>query len=105
MATPTPISPGSRRPFDALDTEWAMLCRRHRRSTVVADWARRQPALGSLARLGDVIPPPASTGVPTARRWRRWPPGATTWRRGRCCSCSFPAWYAWRPGGAGNSRA
>ena len=57
MATPTPISPGSRRPFDALDTEWAMLCRRHRRSTVVADWARQQPALASLARLGDVIPP------------------------------------------------
>jgi DNA-directed RNA polymerase specialized sigma24 family protein len=57
MATPTPISPSSRRPFDALDTEWAMLCRRHRRSTVVADWARQHPALASLARLGDVIPP------------------------------------------------
>jgi DNA-directed RNA polymerase specialized sigma24 family protein len=56
MAIPTPIRPGSRRPFDALDTEWAMLCRRHRRSTLVADWARQQPALASLACLGDVIP-------------------------------------------------
>jgi hypothetical protein len=57
MATPTPISPGSRRPFDALDAEWALLCRRHRRSSVVADWARQQPALASVARLGDAIPP------------------------------------------------
>ena len=57
MATPAPISPGSRRPFDALDTEWAVLCRRHRRSTVVAHWVRQQPALASLAGLGDVIPP------------------------------------------------
>jgi DNA-directed RNA polymerase specialized sigma24 family protein len=56
MATPTPISPGSRRPFDALDAEWAVLCRRHRRSPVVADWARLQPALASVACLGDVIP-------------------------------------------------
>jgi hypothetical protein len=60
MATPTPIRPASRRPFDALDTEWAVLCRRHPRSTVVADWARQQPELASMARLGDVIPP---TGV------------------------------------------
>jgi DNA-directed RNA polymerase specialized sigma24 family protein len=55
--TPTPITPGSRRPFDALDAEWAMLCRRHRRSPVVADWGRQQPALASVMRLGDLVPP------------------------------------------------
>lgn len=57
MATPTPISPGSMRPFDALDAEWALLCRRHRRTSVVADWARQRPALASAVRLADVIPP------------------------------------------------
>jgi DNA-directed RNA polymerase specialized sigma24 family protein len=57
MAHPAPSSPGSLRPFDALDAEWALLCRRHRRSTVVAGWAR-QPALATVARLDDVIPPP-----------------------------------------------
>jgi DNA-directed RNA polymerase specialized sigma24 family protein len=57
MATPTPTSPGLRRPFDALDSEWALLCRRHRRSPAVADWARTQPALASMARLSDAIPP------------------------------------------------
>jgi DNA-directed RNA polymerase specialized sigma24 family protein len=57
MATPTPTSPGLRRPFDALDAEWALLCRRHRRSPAVADWARTQPALASMARLSDAIPP------------------------------------------------
>jgi hypothetical protein len=58
MAHPAPTSPGSLRPFDALDAEWALLCRRHRRSTVVARWVRQQPALASAARLDDVIPPP-----------------------------------------------
>ncbi|HEX6236615.1 MAG TPA: hypothetical protein VFZ68_05450 [Acidimicrobiales bacterium] len=58
MAHPTLISPGSLRPFDALDAEWAVLCRRHRRSAVVAGWARHDPALATAARLGDVIPPP-----------------------------------------------
>jgi DNA-directed RNA polymerase specialized sigma24 family protein len=57
MATPTPISPGSMRPFDALDADWAMLCWRHRRSSVVAGWARQEPALASVVRLGDVILP------------------------------------------------
>lgn len=57
MATPRPISPGSRRPSGVLDAEWVVLCRRHRRSPVVADWARQQPALASLASLSDVIPP------------------------------------------------
>jgi hypothetical protein len=46
------------RPFDALDAEWALLCRRHRRSNVVAGWVRQQPALATAARLDDVIPPP-----------------------------------------------
>jgi DNA-directed RNA polymerase specialized sigma24 family protein len=58
MAHLAPTSPGSLRPFDALDAEWALLCRRHWRSTVVAGWARRQPALATAARLDDVIPPP-----------------------------------------------
>jgi DNA-directed RNA polymerase specialized sigma24 family protein len=60
MATHTPISPGTTRPFDALDADRAMLCRRHRCSSVVADWARQQPALATAVRLDDVIPP---TGV------------------------------------------
>jgi hypothetical protein len=58
MAHPAPTSPGSLRPFDALDAEWAVLCRRQRRSTVVARWVRQQPALTTAARLDDVIPPP-----------------------------------------------
>jgi DNA-directed RNA polymerase specialized sigma24 family protein len=57
MATPTPTTPGSQRPFDALDAEWATLCWRHRRSTVIAHWGRQHPALASVTRLGDVIPP------------------------------------------------
>ncbi|MGH9287215.1 MAG: hypothetical protein ACRD0V_02760 [Acidimicrobiales bacterium] len=58
MAHPAPTSPGSLHPFDALDAEWALLCRRNRRSAVVARWAQQQPVLASLARLDDVIPPP-----------------------------------------------
>jgi DNA-directed RNA polymerase specialized sigma24 family protein len=57
MNTPTAISPGSRRPFDALDAEWALLCRRQRRSPVVANWSRHQPALAPMAQLRDAIPP------------------------------------------------
>jgi hypothetical protein len=57
MAAPTPTTPGSQRPFDALDAEWATLCWRHRRSTVIAHWGRQHPALASVTRLGDVIPP------------------------------------------------
>jgi hypothetical protein len=57
MAHPAPISPGALGPFDALDAEWALLCRRHHRSTVVASWARRHPALATAVRLDDVIPP------------------------------------------------
>lgn len=34
-----------------------MLCRRHRRSSVVADWGRQQPALAGIAHLADAIPP------------------------------------------------
>lgn len=58
MVPPAPTSPGSPRPFDALDAEWAVLCRRHRRSAVVARWGQLQPALATAARLCDVIPPP-----------------------------------------------
>jgi DNA-directed RNA polymerase specialized sigma24 family protein len=57
MTTPTPPSPDARRPFDALDAEWALLCRRYRRSPVVSNWARQQPALESITRLSDAIPP------------------------------------------------
>jgi DNA-directed RNA polymerase specialized sigma24 family protein len=62
MATPTPAptTTGSQRPFDALDAEWTVLCRRHRRSTLVADWAHQQPALAGVTRLAEAIPP---TGV------------------------------------------
>ncbi|MGH9235561.1 MAG: hypothetical protein ACRD0R_19750 [Acidimicrobiales bacterium] len=102
MATPTLINPGAMRPFDALDAEWAMLCRRDRRSSVVADWARQHPALASAVRLDDVIPP---AGVDRRPYCERSLLRAPTWRRGRCCSCSYPAWYAWRPGGAGSLRA
>jgi hypothetical protein len=56
MTPPTPTRPGSLRPFDALDAEQAVVCRRHRRSTVVTGWARQQPALGTVPRLGDVNP-------------------------------------------------
>jgi DNA-directed RNA polymerase specialized sigma24 family protein len=58
MPHPAPTSPGSLPPFDALDAEWDVLCRRHRRSTVVARWAQHQPALATALRLGDVIPSP-----------------------------------------------
>jgi DNA-directed RNA polymerase specialized sigma24 family protein len=47
----------SRRPFDALDREWALLCRRHRRSSAVRHWATAEPALAGLTRLGDLVPP------------------------------------------------
>jgi DNA-directed RNA polymerase specialized sigma24 family protein len=57
MVNPAPTSPCALRPFDALDAEWALLCRRHRRSTVVASWARQHPALATAIRLDDVIPP------------------------------------------------
>jgi DNA-directed RNA polymerase specialized sigma24 family protein len=58
MAQPAATSPGLLPPFDALDAEWALWCRRHRRSDVVTRWARRQPALAIAARLDDVIPGP-----------------------------------------------
>jgi hypothetical protein len=47
-------------PFDALDHDWALRCRQHRRSRTVAAWARTEPTLASLRRLADVIP---ATGV------------------------------------------
>ena len=50
MAHAAPTSPGSLRPFDALDAEWALLCRRHRRSHVVARWTRQQPVLATASR-------------------------------------------------------
>lgn len=34
--------------FAALDAEWAVLCRRHRRSAVVARWARRETDLAGV---------------------------------------------------------
>jgi hypothetical protein len=48
----------TRDPFTVLDADWAMLCRRHRRSTATSQWARREPALASAAQLADVIPAP-----------------------------------------------
>jgi len=52
-----PVSATHSGPFDALDADWAMLCRHHRRSTVIARWARQEPALAGATRLADVIPP------------------------------------------------
>lgn len=70
MVTPNPISPGSMRPFDALDADWARLCWRHRRSSVVAGWARQKPTLASVVRLGDVILPAGVDRRPLLRRAR-----------------------------------
>lgn len=58
MVTSAPVSSTHRRPFDALDAEWASLCRRHRRHReIVAGWARQEPVLSAVTRLGDVVPP------------------------------------------------
>lgn len=59
-------TPASRTPsaFTALDRDWAHLCRRHRRSTVVARWGRREPALAGCRGLDDVIPPPGVERTP-----------------------------------------
>ncbi|MGH9191312.1 MAG: hypothetical protein ACRDZ0_02415, partial [Acidimicrobiales bacterium] len=57
MTHPTSSHPVARGPFDALDAEWAVLCRRHRRSRVSAGWGQREPALSAAARLEEVIPP------------------------------------------------
>jgi DNA-directed RNA polymerase specialized sigma24 family protein len=67
MAHPAPTSPGALRPFDALDAEWALLCRRHRRSRIVARWIRQQPVLATASRLDDVIPPPGVDRRPFCR--------------------------------------
>ena len=58
-------------PFDALDSDWAMLCRHHRRSTVIARWARQEPALAGATRLGDVIPPAGVDRGPACRALAR----------------------------------
>jgi hypothetical protein len=73
MTTPDPLpvrrTPSG--PFDALDADWALLCRRHRRSTVVARWARQEPALATATCLADVIPPPGVDRTPTCRALAR----------------------------------
>jgi hypothetical protein len=43
--------------FAALDAEWAVLCRRHRNSAVVARWARSESELADVRCLADVVPP------------------------------------------------
>jgi len=53
----TPVAT-SRRPFAALDREWALLCRRHRHAATVRRWAATEPALACLDRLADLVPPP-----------------------------------------------
>ncbi len=68
LRTPRPANGG---PFDALDADWAMLCRHHRRSTVIARWAREEPALTGATRLGDVIPPSGVDRGPTCRALAR----------------------------------
>lgn len=49
--------PTETNPFNALDADWAVLCRRHRRSVLVARWALAEPALRGARTLADVIPP------------------------------------------------
>jgi hypothetical protein len=51
-------------PFDALEHDWALTCRQHRRSQIVANWAEAEPALTGLRRLADVIPPPGVDRTP-----------------------------------------
>jgi hypothetical protein len=55
MAHPGPTIPGSLRPFDALDVEWALLCR-HRRSA--ASIARPLTAPADPLSLSDQQTPP-----------------------------------------------
>lgn len=51
------ISSETTDPFDALDADWSVLCRQHRRSGVVRRWATQEAVLDGIDRLGDVIPP------------------------------------------------
>lgn len=46
----------ARTPFDQLDTDWATICRRTRRSNVLGRWAGQEPDLAQLRRLEEVIP-------------------------------------------------
>jgi DNA-directed RNA polymerase specialized sigma24 family protein len=59
----TPVA-SSRRPFAALDREWALLCRRQRHSAPVRRWAAAEPALAGLSGLGDLVPPPGTDRGP-----------------------------------------
>jgi DNA-directed RNA polymerase specialized sigma24 family protein len=54
-------------PFDSLDAEWKILCHRHRRSAIVARWARREPALANARSLADVVPPAGTDRTPQLR--------------------------------------
>lgn len=106
MAHPAPTSPGSLRPFDALDAEWAVLCRRQRRSTVVARWVRQQPALATAARLDDVIPPPGVDRRPYCQALAALAAGGDDLAaRALLLAARSPALSAWPPGGAGSLRA
>jgi hypothetical protein len=51
-----PQPPTRRSPFDEIEADWHAECRRHRRSTIVARWAREEPALAGARRIADVIP-------------------------------------------------
>lgn len=53
-------------PFEALDHDWALLCRQHRRSHTVAAWAQTEPALAGLRHLADAIPPIGVDRAPIA---------------------------------------
>jgi hypothetical protein len=45
-------------PFKALEDDWALVCRQHRRSGVIQRWVAQEPDLAGLRQLADVIPPP-----------------------------------------------
>ena len=48
-------SPG---PFEALDADWALICRRRHRSEILDRWAAQEPALVGIGDLDALVPAP-----------------------------------------------
>jgi hypothetical protein len=89
----------------SLVAEWAVLCRRHRRSTVVARWGQLQPALATAARLCDVIPSAGVDRRPFCQTLAALAAGRDGLAARALFQLSVLASCAWPPGGAGSSRA
>jgi hypothetical protein len=51
-------------PFQALEQDWVLVCRRHRRPGAIAGWAEQEHALAGIQRLADVIPSPEVDRAP-----------------------------------------